>query len=90
MWQKPVAAVSGAPILGLELEPVAEVWFAVQTRFALYPFVKVGKRVRIRGWCLHGVECLLTRRNQGKLVIPVESIQRSLGIEIRGYEVEMA
>jgi hypothetical protein len=45
--------------------------------------------VRIRGGCLHGVEGLLTQREKGKLVISIESIQRSLAIEIQGYEVEM-
>jgi transcription antitermination factor NusG len=57
--------------------------------FSLYPFLQVGKRVRIRGGCLHGVEGLLTQRDKGKLVISIESIQRSLAIEIQGYEVEM-
>lgn len=57
--------------------------------FSLYPFVQVGQHVRIRGGCLNGVEGLLTRREKGKLVISIESIQRSLAIEIQGYEVEM-
>lgn len=34
-------------------------------------------------------EGLLTQRDKGKLVISIESIQRSLAIEIRGYELEM-
>jgi hypothetical protein len=29
------------------------------------------------------------QREKGKLVISIESIQRSLAIEIQGYEVEM-
>jgi transcription antitermination factor NusG len=56
--------------------------------FSLYPFVQVGRRVRIRGGCLHGVEGLLTQREKNKLVISIESIERSLAIEIQGYEVE--
>jgi transcription antitermination factor NusG len=56
--------------------------------FSLYPFLRAGQRVRIRGGCLHGVEGLLTQRDKGKLVISIESIQRSLAIEIQGYEVE--
>jgi transcription antitermination factor NusG len=57
--------------------------------FSLYPFLRTGQRVRIRGGCLHGVEGLLTQRDKGKLVISIESIQRSLAIEIQGYEVEL-
>ena len=57
--------------------------------FAMYPFVQVGRRVRIRGGCLDGVEGLLTQREKGKLVISIESIQRSLAVEIQGYEVEL-
>lgn len=57
--------------------------------FSLYPFVQVGRRVRIRGGCLHGVEGLLMQREKNKLVISIDSIQRSLAVEIQGYEVEM-
>jgi hypothetical protein len=57
--------------------------------FSLYPFLRTGQRVRIRGGCLHGVEGLLTQRDKGKLVISIESIQRSLAIEIQGYELEL-
>jgi len=57
--------------------------------FSLYPFVQVGRRVRIRGGCLHGVEGLLTHREKNKLVVSIDSIQRSLAVEIQGYEVEM-
>lgn len=62
---------------------------AADVPFSLYPFLQVGQRVRIRGGCLRGVEGLLTQRDQEKLVISVESIQRSLAIEIQGYEMEM-
>jgi len=57
--------------------------------FSLYPFLRAGQRVRIRGGCLHGVEGLLTQRDKDKLVISIESIQRSLAIEIQGYEVDL-
>lgn len=57
--------------------------------FSLYPFLHSGQRVRIRGGCLHGVEGLLAQRDKDKLVISIESIQRSLAIEIRGYEVDL-
>jgi len=56
--------------------------------FTLYPFLRVGQRVRIRGGCLDGVEGLLAQRDKGTLVISIESIQRSLAVEIQGYQVE--
>jgi transcription antitermination factor NusG len=58
--------------------------------FALHPFVSDGQRVRIRGGCLDGVEGVLARNDKGKLLISVEAIQRSIAIEIRGYELELA
>jgi len=57
--------------------------------FSLHPFLRAGQRVRIRGGCLDGVEGLLTQRDKDKLVISIESIQRSLAIEIQGYEVDL-
>jgi transcription antitermination factor NusG len=62
---------------------------AQQVPFSLYPFVWVGQRVRIRGGCLDGIEGLLTQRDKRKFVISIESIERSLAIEMQGYEVEM-
>lgn len=56
--------------------------------FSLYPFVQAGRRVRIRGGCLHGIEGVLVH-DKGKLVISIDSIQRSLAIEIEGYELEL-
>ncbi|MFZ0758446.1 MAG: UpxY family transcription antiterminator [Candidatus Sulfotelmatobacter sp.] len=57
--------------------------------FSLHPFVHTGQRVRIRGGCLHGLEGVLVRHEKGKLVISIESIQRSLAIEVQGYELEL-
>jgi transcription antitermination factor NusG len=62
---------------------------AQAVRFSLYPFLRAGQRVRIRGGCLDGVEGLLTQRDKDKLVISIESIQRSLAIAIQGYEVDL-
>ena len=57
--------------------------------FSLHPFVHSGQRVRVRGGCLHGLEGVLVQHEKGKLVISIESIQRSLAIEIEGYELEL-
>jgi transcription antitermination factor NusG len=57
--------------------------------YSICPLLRVGQRVRIRGGCLDGVEGLLTARNgECNLVISVEPMQRSLAINIQGYDVE--
>lgn len=60
-----------------------------KTLFSLHPFVHAGQRVRIRGGCLHGLEGVLVQHEKGKLVISIDSIQRSLAIEIQGYELDL-
>jgi len=62
---------------------------AEKVPFSLYPFAQVGQRIRIRGGCLDGVEGLLVQRDKNKLVISMEAIQRSLAVEIHGYQVEL-
>jgi transcription termination/antitermination protein NusG len=59
--------------------------------FSLRPFVHTGQRVRIRGGSLHGLEGIVVfhEKEKEKLVISIESIQRSLVIEIKGYELEL-
>ena len=57
---------------------------------SLHPFLTVGQRVRIRGGCLHGLEGILIERGERRLVISIETIQRSVAIELRGYELEPA
>jgi transcription antitermination factor NusG len=57
--------------------------------FSLHPFVHAGQCVRIRGGCLHGLEGIIVRNETKKLVISIQSIQRSLAIDIDGYELEM-
>jgi transcription antitermination factor NusG len=59
-------------------------------RLALHPFVRAGQRVRVRGGCLHGLEGVLLERDKGKLLISIEAIERSLEIEILGYELDLA
>jgi len=58
--------------------------------FSLYPFVHAGQRVRIRGGCLNGIEGVVMAQQKTKLVISIESIQRSLAIELPGYELDLA
>ena len=56
-----------------------------------HPFISVGKRVRIRGGSLDGVEGILMRQGGDQsLVISVELLQRSVSNRVEGYDVELA
>jgi len=55
-----------------------------------HPFLKIGQRVRVRSGSLSGVEGILLAVNGLRsLVISVEPIQRSLCINLDGYDVEV-
>lgn len=56
---------------------------------SMHPFVKIGQRARIRGGRLDRVEGLLAQRDNGTLLISIESIQRSLAIDIQACDVEV-
>jgi transcription antitermination factor NusG len=57
---------------------------------ALHPYVHAGRRVRIRGGCLNGVEGILVRQGKGdSLVISVELLQRSISVCVEGYNLEL-
>jgi transcription antitermination factor NusG len=57
--------------------------------FDPYPFLKIGQRVRIRGGSLDGIEGILMRRNGlRRLVISVDSLERSLSLCVEGLDVE--
>jgi transcription antitermination factor NusG len=56
---------------------------------SLYPFLRVGQRVRIRGGCLDGLEGILDQHQEKNLVIAIECIERSVAIKIEGYELEL-
>ena len=56
-----------------------------------HPFISVGKRVRIRGGSLDGVEGILMLQGRDqRLVISVELLQRSVSIRVEGYDIELA
>lgn len=56
---------------------------------SLHPFLRVGQRVRIRGGSLDGLKGLLSESNRKSLIISIDAIERSVVVEIAGYEVEM-
>src|ERR1700676_5010282 len=56
----------------------------------IFPFLRVGQRVRVRGGCLDGIEGrLITLKGDRTLVISVEPIQHSIAIGLDGYDVEI-
>jgi len=56
-----------------------------------HAFLNVGKRIRIRGGALDGLQGILTAVNGDQtLVVSVELIQRSIAIRIAGFSVEPA
>jgi transcription antitermination factor NusG len=59
--------------------------------FVPYPFLGVGKKVRVRGGSLDGLQGVILSINGDKsLILSVESIQKSIAIRIAGYQVEAA
>jgi transcription antitermination factor NusG len=78
----------GLPIPDKEIEDV-QTLLASEVPFTLYPFLKVGQHVRIRGGCLDGVEGVLVAKNDNRsLAISIEMIQRAVAVCIQGYDVE--
>jgi len=81
------AQKQGVPIPDSQIEDV-RMLLANEITFTHYPFLRVGQRVRICGGSLDGLEGILVgRTGQRRLVISVESIQRSLAISVEGYKV---
>jgi transcription antitermination factor NusG len=60
-----------------------------QLPYSCHPFLKTGQRVRIKSGALDGLEgILLSRKGDRKLIISVDAMQRSLAVQIDGYDVE--
>lgn len=54
-----------------------------------YPFLKIGQRVRIRGGCMDGLEGVLVARDgERKVVVSIDTIQKSVAVSIKGYDIE--
>jgi len=80
----------GTPIPDQEIENL-QTAIREKIPFAVHPFISVGKRVRIRGGSLDGVEGILVGQNGDKsLVVSVELLQRSVSIRVEGYDIELA
>jgi transcriptional antiterminator NusG len=80
----------GTPIPDEEIENL-QTAIREKIAFAVHPFLKVGKRVRIRGGSLDGMEGILVgHAGDKRLVVSVELLQRSVAIRVEGYDVELA
>jgi transcription antitermination factor NusG len=78
----------GTPIPDCEIQAI-QTLLEQRVPFQLYPFLNIGQRVRIRGGCLDGIEGILTAINENEsLVVSVQLIQRSIAMQISGYQVE--
>ena len=78
----------GTPIPDREIEGIRRL-LAEKVGFTFHPFLQIGQKVRIRGGAFDGVEGILVRRSgDDRLVLSVQTIQRSLSMSIEGYEVE--
>jgi transcription antitermination factor NusG len=78
----------GTPIPESEISAVQEM-LNHRIPFQMYPFLKTGQRVRIRGGCLDGIQGILTAINgDHTLVVSVGLLQRSIAMRLAGYQVE--
>ena len=97
-WRVPVLAVPG--VLGIvgrgqissalsnaeieSLRPVLE-----RNKFEPYPYLVAGERVRIRTGSMEGMEGILVRRkNELRVVLTLDLIQRSVVVEVDAKDVE--
>lgn len=78
----------GIPIPNEQIERIETV-LAQGISVSPHLFINVGKRIRIRGGALDGLEGILTAVNGDQtLVVSVELIQRSLAIRLTGFAIE--
>lgn len=79
----------GVPIPDKQIEDI-QIVLTHRVPCAIFPFLRVGQHVRVRGGCLEGVEGrLITLKNDRTLLISVEPILQSLAIRLDGYDVEI-
>jgi transcription antitermination factor NusG len=80
----------GTPIPEEQIESLR---IAINEKIPCFPhgFISAGRRVRIRGGSLDGVEGILVRQGADQsLVLSVEILHRSVAIRVEGYCVELA
>jgi hypothetical protein len=78
----------GAPIPNEEIESL-QMAIREKTSFGVHPFLTAGKRVRVRGGALDGLEGILIRHGTDQsLVLSVKLLRRSISIRVEGYDIE--
>ena len=78
----------GTPIPDSEIGAVQEM-LKHRIPFQIYPFLKTGQRVRVRGGCFDGIRGILTAINGDySLVVSIELLQRSIAMRITGFQIE--
>jgi transcription antitermination factor NusG len=78
----------GTPIPSEQIDAV-RILVKEQLPCCSHPFLKTGQRVRVRGGALEGLEGIfLSRHGERRLIISVDAMQRSLAIQVEGYDVE--
>jgi transcription antitermination factor NusG len=88
-----VVRFAGAPGHGTSIpdEQIHNLQTIVNQRIPLMPhsYINVGEKVRICGGALHGMEGVLVAIRDGRrFVVSVDLIQRSVAIQLEGFEVE--
>ena len=82
---KRVAQVIDAPDQGRLVHELEQIRLALQGQGVLdpYPFLQVGRHVRVRSGPFKGVEGVVdVRRQQDRLILKVDALGRAVGLEI--------
>ena len=79
----------GTPIPEKQIEDIRTI-LEKDIPFEVYPFIKVGQRVRIRGGSLEGLEGTLVSKNADQsLAVSIELIQKTVIVRVTGYDLEV-
>jgi len=78
----------GIPISKKEIDDIKTL-ATLNTPYGPHPYLTVGKRVRVLGGCLEGIEGILVAKNSDySLIVSIELIQRSVVVRLDGYNVQ--
>jgi transcription antitermination factor NusG len=79
---------NGTPIPDEQIESLKKA-ISMHVQCFPHPFLSAGRRVRIRGGSLDGVEGILVRQGADQsVVVSVELLHRSVAIRVEGYDIE--
>jgi transcription antitermination factor NusG len=79
-----------APLLDIEIEMLRQ-GNANPARIAPHPYLKVGRRVRVRSGPFAGTEGILVRRRDGcRVVVSIDLLMRSVAVEVDEADIVAA